>query len=280
MPGGGWLRAWEKYARDEEHECNLSAVRETDLPSAETTFQLIHCLLLSLLPLGCLRKKGEKERERNGSSPRRVKGMIVKVRRFGESKKYYIINTDPRVQWGRWGSTWSAPFLIPFCRFSNHPEERTVLPLFFLYAKATRFFPRLTFASFHSLAPVSLPPPSLSARGTLGIYILIIWRALYTGRNYCLRLIGLLGSRARTTKLKECTVARARAWNFYDSFDTAATASAVYPTDFYGPLLPPHKNMRPAYINISRLEIVSLLVPPLSLCTSTTRWYVTFASLT
>jgi len=32
-------------------------------------------------------------------------------------------------------------------------------------------------------------------------------------------------------------------------------------TDFYGP----HKNMRPAYINISRLEIVNLLVPPPSL---------------
>jgi len=124
MPGGGWLRAWGERSTRGMENMNViylrSKVRETDLPSAETTFQLIHRLLLSLPSLGCLRKKGEKVRERNGSTRSlrgRAKGVIVKVRRFGESKKYYIINTDPRVQWGRWGSTWSAPFLIPFVDF-------------------------------------------------------------------------------------------------------------------------------------------------------------------
>jgi len=95
--------------------------RETGFPPAGARRNYVSTRVRSLPPSlrGCLRKK--RKRPRRG-------WLLREVRRSGESKKYYIINTDPRVQWGCSGCLRGAqrqPPATSFCRFSNHPSETT-----------------------------------------------------------------------------------------------------------------------------------------------------------
>lgn len=139
--------------------------RKTSFPSAETTFELVHCLLLSL-PSPSVAQGGRKRKGNYGGWDQlRAQGgwLLREVCRSGESKKYYIINTDPRVQWGRWVSAWSAPpssssFLLSI---SQPPEQASHPSPPFSPAKA----PRL------SLSPLpTLSSSPFRARTTLRVF--------------------------------------------------------------------------------------------------------------
>lgn len=163
--------------------------RETGFPPAETTFELVHCLLPSPPPPppSCLSKKREGGRERRIGDTRvrsEPRGWLLReVRRSGESKKYYIINTDPRVQWGRLGVC---------VKRARHPPAFPLrgLPLSIFQLPGWNYPPlapresvstlstrlRSTLSLTHPLRSHRRRPPRASqpSSGTSGIYILII----------------------------------------------------------------------------------------------------------
>lgn len=135
-------------------------------------FELVHCLFPSP---SAARGKDERERKvekgRAGINSKPRGWLLREVRRFGESKKYYIINTDPRVQWGR--LCWCAPpplsssrsLLLSIFQATHPPLAKT--PLFL---RTTFSFSSSTLFRAHT----NPREPFRRRGGTSGIYILII----------------------------------------------------------------------------------------------------------
>lgn len=154
-PEGSCYRRWGMRTRGVE---NMNVIylrykgRKTGFPSAETTFELVHCLLLHPSVT-----QGERERKEGGRKEDQLGAqggwLLREERRSGESKKYYIINTDPRVQWGRWVSAWSAlPSSTSLLLSISQPSERASHPPLppSSYAKDPRLSPTLSYSPFRA----------------------------------------------------------------------------------------------------------------------------------
>jgi len=76
----------------------------------------------------------ERKEENGGWDQLEAQGgwLLREVRRSGESKKYYIINTDPRVQWGPLGVCVERTTILQQPPSVDFPTTRASQPSFLL----------------------------------------------------------------------------------------------------------------------------------------------------